>query len=166
MKVSQSPLTLWDPMDYTAPGILQARILEWVVFPFSRGSSQPRGQTQASCTAGGFFPSWATREARWFKKYVEIRWQCMHAVDLKKMHNVWVPSKVLFGAKWGVQPGRQHLRELWETAPKRQVGEVNTFPWWGSACNQAHAFVEHFCGSHEASASHQKQSSALRILLL
>ena len=35
--------------------ILQARILEWVVFPFSRGSSQPRDRTQVSHTAGGFF---------------------------------------------------------------------------------------------------------------
>ena len=32
--------------------ILQARILEWVAFPFSRGSSQPRDQTQVSCIAG------------------------------------------------------------------------------------------------------------------
>ena len=165
MKVTQSRLTLWDSMDYTAPGILQARILGWVAFPFSRGSSQPRGQTQASCTAGGFFPSWATREARWFNQYVEIRWRCVHAVDLKKMHNVWVASKVLFGAKWGVQPGRQHLRELWETVPKRQVGEINTFRCRGSAYNQAHTFVERFCGSREASASHQKHWSPWRILL-
>ena len=35
-------------MDYTVHGILQARILEWVAFPFSRGSSQPRDQTQVS----------------------------------------------------------------------------------------------------------------------
>ena len=40
VKVTQSCLTLCDPMDYTAHGILQARILEWVAFPFSRGSSQ------------------------------------------------------------------------------------------------------------------------------
>ena len=39
---SQSCLTLCEPMDYTIHGILQARILEWVAFPFSRGSSQPR----------------------------------------------------------------------------------------------------------------------------
>ena len=45
-------------------GILQARILEWVAFPFSRGSSQPRGQTQVSRIAGRFFTSWATREAQ------------------------------------------------------------------------------------------------------
>ena len=43
-------------------GILQARILEWVAFPFSRGSSQPRDQTQVSCIAGGFFTSWVIRE--------------------------------------------------------------------------------------------------------
>ena len=36
-------------------GILQARILEWVAMPSSRGSSQPRDQTQVSCIAGGFF---------------------------------------------------------------------------------------------------------------
>ena len=36
-------------------GILQARILEWVAVPFSRGSSEPRDQTQVSCVAGRFF---------------------------------------------------------------------------------------------------------------
>ena len=50
-------------MDYTVHGILQARILEWVAVPFSRGSSQPRDWTQVSLIAGGFFTSWATREA-------------------------------------------------------------------------------------------------------
>ena len=45
---------LWS-MDYTVDGILQARILEWVAFSFSRGSSQPRDRTQVSCIAGGFF---------------------------------------------------------------------------------------------------------------
>ena len=41
VKVTQLCQTLWDPMDYTVHGILQSRILEWVAFPFSRGSSQP-----------------------------------------------------------------------------------------------------------------------------
>ena len=41
VKVVQSCLTLCDPMDYTVYGILQARILEWVAFPFFRGSAQP-----------------------------------------------------------------------------------------------------------------------------
>ena len=55
--------TLCDPMGYTVQGILQARILQWVAFPFSRGSSQPRDPTQVPHIAGGFFTSWATREA-------------------------------------------------------------------------------------------------------
>ena len=42
VKVTQSCPTLWDPMDNTVHGILQARILDWVAFPFSRESSQPR----------------------------------------------------------------------------------------------------------------------------
>ena len=42
-------------MHYTVHGILQDRVLEWVAFPFSRGSSQPRDWTQVSCIAGGFF---------------------------------------------------------------------------------------------------------------
>ena len=48
VKVAQSCLTLCNPMDYTAHGILQARILEWVAVPSSRGSSQLRDQTQVS----------------------------------------------------------------------------------------------------------------------
>ena len=65
---SQSCLTLCDPRDCSPPGssdhgILQARILEWVAIPFSRGSSWPRDQTQVSCIAGRFFTIWATREA-------------------------------------------------------------------------------------------------------
>ena len=57
VKVAQSCPTLWDPMDYTVQGTLQARILAWPSFPFSRGSSQPRDLTQVSCIAGGFFPN-------------------------------------------------------------------------------------------------------------
>ena len=67
VKVTQLCPTLWDPVDYTIHVILQARILEWVAFPFSRGSSQPRDRTQVSHIAGGFFTSWATREVH---KYI------------------------------------------------------------------------------------------------
>ena len=56
VQVSQSCPTLCDPMDYTAHGILQARILEWGAFPF-KGSSQPTDQTQVSHNAGRFFTS-------------------------------------------------------------------------------------------------------------
>ena len=68
VKVTQSCPTFCDPMDCSLPGssvheILQARILEWVAVPFSRGSSKPRDWTQVSCTAGGFFTVWTTRKA-------------------------------------------------------------------------------------------------------
>ena len=57
VSVAQLRLTLCDPIDCTVRGIPQARILKWVAFPFSRGSSQPRDQTQASHIAGGLFSS-------------------------------------------------------------------------------------------------------------
>ena len=58
----KSCLTLCD---FTVFGILQDRIVEWVAFPFSRESSQPRDRTQISHIAGGFFTIWATREAQY-----------------------------------------------------------------------------------------------------
>ena len=66
--VAQLCLTLSDPVDCSPPGssvhgILQARILEWVAVPFSRGSSQPRDRTWVSHIAGRFFTLWDTREA-------------------------------------------------------------------------------------------------------
>ena len=64
---SESQSVLSDsllPMDYTVQGILQARLLEWVAFPFSRGSSQPRDQTQVSYIAGELFTNWTIREAQ------------------------------------------------------------------------------------------------------
>ena len=50
-----------DSLPAGSPG--KPRILEWVAYPFSRGSSQPWNQTVVSCTAGRFFASSATREA-------------------------------------------------------------------------------------------------------
>ena len=66
--VAQSCLTLCDPMDCSLQGssvlgIFQARLLEGMATAFSRGLSQPRDWTQVSCSAGGFFTIWATREA-------------------------------------------------------------------------------------------------------
>ena len=58
----QSCLTLCDPMDCSLPGssvrgVLQARILEWVAMPSSKGSSQPRNRTYVSSTAGNSLPT-------------------------------------------------------------------------------------------------------------
>ena len=63
VKVTLSCPTLCDSMDYMVHGTLQARILEWVAVPSSRGSFQPRDQTQVSLTTSGFFTSCATRKA-------------------------------------------------------------------------------------------------------
>ena len=67
--VAQSCLTLFDPRDYSPPGssvhgILQARILEWVVISFSRGSSWPRDRTWVSCIGRWIHYHWFTREAQ------------------------------------------------------------------------------------------------------
>ena len=56
-KVLSRLLTLCDPMDDTVHEILQARTLEWVAFPFSRGSSQPRDQTQVSALQADSLPA-------------------------------------------------------------------------------------------------------------
>ena len=57
LKVTQSRLHLCYAIDSTVHGIPQARIVNWVTFPFSRGSLQPRDQTQVSNIADGFFSS-------------------------------------------------------------------------------------------------------------
>ena len=67
-EVAQSCLTLCDPMGCSLPGssvhgIFQARVLEWVAISFSRGSSQPKGQTRVSRTTGRRLTVWASREA-------------------------------------------------------------------------------------------------------
>ena len=68
--VAKPCLTLVTPWTVAcqAPihGILQARILQWVVTSFSRGSSQPRNQTWVSYIAGRFFTDWAMREEFFF----------------------------------------------------------------------------------------------------
>ena len=51
-----------SPSGFSAHRILEARIPEWVVISFSRGSSQPRNQTQDLCIAGRFFINWAVKE--------------------------------------------------------------------------------------------------------
>ena len=67
MKVAQSFLTLCDPMvrklpSSSVPGILQARILEWVAISSRKGSSRPRDLTQVICIVGKFFTLWAISE--------------------------------------------------------------------------------------------------------
>ena len=89
-------------MDYIARRILQARILECVAFPFSRGPSQPRGQTHVSWIAGGFFTSWATREAKFgvvinqdFVDIVYLNELVMYYDDVS-CHEQYFPLELLF----------------------------------------------------------------------
>ena len=55
-------------------GTLQARILEWVAIPFSRGSSQPRDGTWVSCTAGRFFTDWAIINMEYLSVNLCLSW--------------------------------------------------------------------------------------------
>ena len=91
--VTQSYPTVCDPMDYSPPGssvhgILQARILECIAIPFSRGSFQPSDQTQVfyvSWIACRFFIFWATREGQ-EHDYLEVFFL---------QHSVWLYGSFL-----------------------------------------------------------------------
>ena len=84
-------------------GILQARILEWVAMPSSRGSSQPGDQTQVSCIAGGFSTVWATREAQ----------SCLYIVSYLTQ-TISSPNSphVLKDRLWVVQVNKLHLSRM------------------------------------------------------
>ena len=78
-----------DPMDCTLPGssvhrVSQARILECVAIPFSRGSSQPKDQTQVSCIAGGLqedsLPLSHNSKVQLIQRYPDSKIQPIHAV--------------------------------------------------------------------------------------
>ena len=81
-EVAPSRLTLWDPMDCSLPGssvngIFQARVLEWAAIAFSRGSSQPRDQTQVSCNIDRCFRKvLVSLRAKISFTDLEIYWEC------------------------------------------------------------------------------------------
>ena len=84
-EVAQSCLTLSDARDYTIHGILQASILEWVAFPFSRGSSQPRNQTGSPALQADFLPT----EKK--KKPEEFSESCSVVSDSSQPHGLQSP---------------------------------------------------------------------------
>ena len=100
VKVTQLCLTLCHPMDYTVHGILLVRILEWVAFPFFRGSSQLRDQIQISHIAGGFFTSLATREA-------QTNWAIREALNICQSQ---VEFKVFFSSLQGWTNGSRSMK--------------------------------------------------------
>ena len=81
-------------MDYTVHGLLQARLLEWVAFPFSRGSSQPRDQAQVSTLQADSLPAeppgkaivWITTNSRKFSKW----WGYQAALAVSRGTCMWV----------------------------------------------------------------------------
>ena len=108
-EVAQSCLTLCDPMDCSLSGssihgIFQARVLEWIVISFSRGSSWPKNRTQVSRIAGRCFTVWATREAKLNKQGDNIQpWYTPFPI----WNQSAVPYPVLTVASW---PAYRFLR--------------------------------------------------------
>ena len=123
-------LRLCNPVDYTDRGILLARILEWIAFPFSRGSSRPRDRTRVSRIAGRFFISWATREAQMELKHPKIPWSESEnfsvVSDSLQLHGLYSPwnspgqntgvgscsfLQEIFSTQ-GLNPGLPHCRQM------------------------------------------------------
>ena len=98
-------------MDYSLPGssvhgILQARTLEWVTMPSSRGSSQPGDRTWVSLMVGRFFTIWATREAWRKPNQGGYRGSAGRAAALTSGQRRWIsPSKT--GGRQGVADQRE-----------------------------------------------------------
>ena len=122
-------------------GILQARILEWVAMPSSRGSSQARDQTQVSCIAGRFFTIWVSREALMDMNFTRFR-------ELVMDREAW-PVAVHGVAKSQTQPSdwtEQNIllstviqqrviilefsQKIW-TIKKAEHQRINAFELWG-----------------------------------
>ena len=94
-----------SPPGSSVHGSLQARILEWVAIPLSRGSSQPRDQTQVSHNAGRFFTIWATWDVLVEKNmpvFEAIPYSQSHqASELSASMKEKIPFPTLFSQSWG-----------------------------------------------------------------
>ena len=100
-RVAQACPALCDPIDYTVHGALQARTLEWAAFPFSRGSSQPRDQSQVSRIAGGFLTSWTTKSSNFIVQcYLDYSWHFAYPHTLKNHLKFLI--KVMLGVWLGL----------------------------------------------------------------
>ena len=127
--------------DFLQPqGILQARILEWLAFPFSRGSSWPRNRTRVSCIAGGFFTNWAIREALSFSRWMfNSTLACSHFVSMCRVncssteHFIYHFSLTHLSLLWVSQERASlqkfHKRWLWVQVYPEQGKLFNLFPY-------------------------------------
>ena len=122
MSVIQSHPALWDPMDCSplgssVHGILQARILEWVAIPFSRGASWPRNRTWGSCITGKFFTIWATREAKGEKKRLQDQnWDKFVEANFASMWKCFLTKEM--SGLWGRRPGELASGWSWGSGPR------------------------------------------------
>ena len=119
VKVAQSCPTLCDPMDYIVHGILQARILEWVAFPFSRGSSQPRSpalqadslpaEPPGKPLCSGFLP-WLHIRITWETVKAPMTLACTHSSYIESLAlNLGSSSFPNLNSKYLRDEGRQWL---------------------------------------------------------
>ena len=121
VKVAQSCPTLHDPMDYTVHGILQAKILEWVAFPFSRQSSQPRVGPRSPALQADSLPAEPQGT-----NVQSTKWSCSVVSDSLWPHGLYSPwnspgqntevgSLSLFQGIFptrGLNPGLPHCRRI------------------------------------------------------
>ena len=107
-EVTQSCLTLCDPMDCSLPGssvhgIFQAIVLEWIAISFSRVSSQPRARTRVSHIVDRRFTVWATREVKSLRDHFNFymiplkqpSWEILESV----LWAINIITEVSFGTK-------------------------------------------------------------------
>ena len=111
-----------------AQGILQARVLKWVVISSSKGSSKPRDWTQVFRIAGGFFPVWATREVYCSLRKIQMRlvsWNPGSWGGRSQDLELKLGSGV--GARKGSGEGSPH--EAYLVLPRGEQGEQQSNMW-------------------------------------
>ena len=95
-EVAQSCLTLCDPMDYTLHEILQARILEWVTFPFSRGCSQPRIEPRSPALQADSLPAEPLGKPNSFKAHALFSERKFYLLSWKKCNTLFWENVSMF----------------------------------------------------------------------
>ena len=125
MEVAQSFLTRCDTINYTLHGILQARILEWVAFPFSRGSSQPRDPILVSNIAGGFFTNAMSTRNKYELMSLSLKKKKINTYSLLFIWLHWV-----LVVAWGIFSCSK-TSSCWLTLASRSCGSLWERHHWG-----------------------------------
>ena len=110
------------------------RILEWVTYPFSRGSSWSGNWTTVSCLAGGFFPNWATREALTSSKFRFPQGWVVLLADCTMYHSVsqWSARKFCHKfLEYTVSPKYCRALSVKTTQLNKAYGENKGYAWAG-----------------------------------